>query len=283
MGELGRRVLVALVAIPLAGYLVYLGGWAFVLLLSLVAGVGAWEFFRIAAAGGVHAFHKAGTPLAAAIPVLLHTNRIGLTQIPLAAGALVLLIVFASAVFRRVGERPLSAVAATIFGVLYTGGMLAFAYVLRYHRFVVDDVAGLALVGLPLVLTWASDTGGYVFGRAFGRRKLYPAVSAGKTWAGSIGGVLLTIGAAWGYTEFALHPFAKLGFTTPGLLLFAVLISLTAQIGDLAESLLKREAGVKDSSQLIPGHGGVLDRFDSMFFVLPVSVVLLTELLVFAP
>ncbi len=283
MGELARRVLVALVAIPVAGYVVYLGGWPFAVLLSVVAGLGAWEFFRLAAAGSVHAFAKAGVPLAAVIPLVLHANRLGVTQVPLAAGALVLLIVFASAVFRRVGDRPLSAVAATIFGVLYTGGMLSFAYVLRYHRFVIDDAAGLVLVGLPLVLTWASDTGGYAFGRLFGRRKLYPAVSAGKTWAGSVGGVALTIVAAWAYAEFALRPLASLGFTPTGLVLFAVLISLTAQIGDLAESLLKREAGVKDSSRLIPGHGGVLDRFDSMFFVLPVATVLLTELLVVAP
>jgi len=283
VGEFGRRVLVALVAIPIAGYLVYLGGWPFAVLLAVVAGLGAWEFFRLAAAGGVHAFAKAGIALAALIPLVLHANRIGVTRVPLAAGALVVLIVFASAVFRRVGDRPLSAVASTIFGVLYTGGMLSFAYVLRYHRFVIDDAAGLVLVGLPLVLTWASDTGGYAFGRLFGRRKLYPAVSAGKTWAGSVGGVALTIGAAWAYAEFALRPLAKLGFTPTGLVLFAVLMSLTAQIGDLAESLLKREAGVKDSSHLIPGHGGVLDRFDSMFFVLPVATVLLSELLVIAP
>jgi phosphatidate cytidylyltransferase len=283
VGELGRRILVALVAIPAAGYLVYLGGWPFALLLSLVAGLAAWEFFRIADAGGVHAFRKAGIPLAALIPLLLHTNRVGLTQVPLAAGALVLLIIFASAVFRRVGDRPLAAVAATVFGVLYTGGMLSFGYLLRYHRFVIGDLAALALVGLPLVLTWASDTGGYAFGRMFGKRKLYPAVSAGKTWAGSIGGVLLTVAACWAYVQFVLRPTAQLGFTPTGLVLFGVLMSVTAQIGDLAESLLKREAGVKDSSHLIPGHGGVLDRFDSLLFVLPVAAVLLTELLIPAP
>src|SRR5690606_20960137 len=107
-----------------------------------------------------------------------------------------------------------------------------------------------------------------------------PAVSPGKTRVGALGGVLLAILVAWLYTEFVLRPFAHLGFTTVGLLVFATLISATAQIGDLAESLLKREAGVKDSSALIPGHGGVLDRFDSMLFVLPVAAVLLTELLI---
>ncbi len=283
MGELGRRVLFALVAIPLAGGVVYLGGWPFALLLALVAGLGAWEFFRLAAAGGVHAFDKAGIGLAALIPLVLHANRVGITRVPLAAGALAVLILFASAVFRRVGGRPLSAVGATIFGVLYTGGMLSFGYLLRYHRFVIEDIAGLVLIGLPLVLTWATDIGGYAFGRLFGRTKLYPAVSPGKTRVGALGGVVLAVLAAWLYTEFLLRPFAHLGFTATGLVLFAVLVSATAQVGDLAESLLKREAGVKDSSALIPGHGGVLDRFDSMLFVLPVAAVLLTELLIATP
>lgn len=283
MGEFGRRVLVALVAIPIAGYIVYLGGWPFAILVSVVAGVAAWEFFRIAAAGGVHAFDKAGPALAALVPLVIHTNRIGVTQVPLAAAALVLLIIFAAAVFRRVGERPLAAVAATVFGVLYTGGMLSFAYVLRYHRFVVEDLGGLALLGFPLVLTFASDTGGYAFGRLFGRRKLYPAVSAGKTVVGSLGGVFLTVVSTWLYVRFALQPAAQLSLTLTGILVFGVLMSVTAQIGDLAESLLKREAGVKDSSHLIPGHGGVLDRFDSMLFVLPVATVLLTELLIATP
>jgi phosphatidate cytidylyltransferase len=283
MGELARRVAFAVVAIPVAAFVVWTGGWAFALLLALVAALGAWEFFRIAAAGGVHAFDKAGIVLAALVPLVIHTNRIGITRVPLAAGALVVLLLFASAVFRRVGDRPLSAVATTLFGVLYTGGMLSFGYLLRYHRFIIDDIAGLALVGLPLVLTWATDSGGYLFGRLWGRTKLYPAVSPGKTRVGAVGGVVLAIVAAWLYAQFVLRPTAHLGFTMTGLVVFAVVVSLTAQIGDLAESLLKREAGIKDSSHLIPGHGGVLDRFDSMLFVLPVAAVLVTELLVATP
>jgi phosphatidate cytidylyltransferase len=112
---------------------------------------------------------------------------------------------------------------------------------------------------------------------------MMPAVSPGKTWAGAIGGLALAVPAVWLYVTFVLRPYSHLSVPVTGVAVFAVLASAAAQIGDLAESLLKREAGVKDSSRLIPGHGGVLDRFDSLLFVLPVSYVLLSELLVPVP
>jgi phosphatidate cytidylyltransferase len=161
--------------------------------------------------------------------------------------------------------------------------MITFGYALRYHPYVIGAAAGAALVGLPLILTWSTDTGAYVFGKAFGRTKMMPAVSPGKTWAGAVGGLLLAVVAVGLYVAFVLRPVADVTLTVTGIALYASLVSATAQVGDLAESLLKREAGVKDSSRLIPGHGGVLDRFDSLLFVLPVSYVLLSELLVPVP
>jgi phosphatidate cytidylyltransferase len=231
----------------------------------------------------VHAFARAGIALAALIPLVVHTNFAGITMVPLGAGALVLLAIFSAAVWRRFGDRPLSAVGATVFGVLYTGGMVSFAYALRYHPYVIGAVAGTALLGLPLVLTWATDTGAYLLGRWLGHAKLMPSISPSKTWAGAAGGLLFAVIAVGVYVAFVLKPYAQLSLTTAGIGIYATALSVTAQIGDLAESLLKREAGVKDSSRLIPGHGGVLDRFDSMLFVLPVSYVLLSELLVAVP
>jgi phosphatidate cytidylyltransferase len=136
---------------------------------------------------------------------------------------------------------------------------------------------------LPLLLTWASDIGAFFVGRALGKRKLMPSVSPGKTVAGAIGGLVVTMIVGWLYTRFVLTPATQLAFVRGGILVFALLVSVAAQSGDLAESLLKREAGVKDSSHLIPGHGGILDRFDSLLFVLPVAYALFNILLVWAP
>ena len=283
MGNLGRRVGFAVIAIPAAAAIVWLGCVALAALLALIAGLAAWEFYRLARADGVRAFAGAGIALSALIPIVVHTNYVGDTAIPLDAGALALLALFGVAVWRRAAERPLSAVAATVFGVLYTGGTLSFGYALRYHRFVIGPAAGTALVGLPLVLTWATDTGGFAIGRWLGRTKLMPAVSPAKTVAGAVGGLAFGLAATVAYVAYVLKPYAHLALTPAGMALFALVASATAQVGDLAESMLKREAGVKDSSSLIPGHGGVLDRFDSMFFVLPVSFVLLSELLIVIP
>lgn len=110
-----------------------------------------------------------------------------------------------------------------------------------------------------------------------------PSVSPGKTVSGAIGGLAASVLLAWLYTRFALRPVAQLALTPAGIVAFGLLVSAAAQIGDLFESLLKREAGVKDSSTVLPGHGGVLDRLDSLFFVLPVAHLSLKWLLVPAP
>jgi phosphatidate cytidylyltransferase len=101
--------------------------------------------------------------------------------------------------------------------------------------------------------------------------------------AGAVGGLAASVVVCWLFTRFVLRPYAQLALSPAAVLLFGLSISVVAQLGDLAESLLKREAKVKDSSRIIPGHGGVLDRFDSLFFVLPVAYFLLGLLLLPAP
>jgi phosphatidate cytidylyltransferase len=174
-------------------------------------------------------------------------------------------------------------VATTALGILYTGGTLSYVYALRYYGYAVGNTAGALVVILPVLLTWASDIGAYVAGRTVGGPKLIPSVSPGKTIAGAIGGVVLTVGVCVAYVHWLLRPLAELAFSPFGVMAFGVGISVTAQIGDLAESLFKREAGVKDSGTLLPGHGGALDRLDSLFFVLPVAYALYGWLLIPAP
>lgn len=284
MSELARRVAFAVVAIPVALAVLWFGGLALALLLALISGIGAWELYRIARAGGVAPFVPAGVACAVAVPLIVHADHERWFRVPVSAATVAFLALLAASVWLRgVSGRPLAAVAVTLFGVLYTGVTLSFGYALRYYPYAIERQAGAALVLLPLLLTWASDTGGYFIGRAFGKRRLIPSVSPGKTVAGAVGAIFVTVLVCVVYARFVLRPAAQLGFTPIGVVVFGAAISGVAQLGDLVESLLKREAGIKDSSHIIPGHGGVLDRFDSLFFVLPVAYPLLLWLLLPAP
>jgi phosphatidate cytidylyltransferase len=278
LSNLAARVLFALVAIPVTLGAVYLGDVTLSLLLSLVSAVAAWEFFRLASAGGYEPLSGVGIPLAAFLPLAVHAYHVGRFTPPLLTlGAAVVLALLALTIWLRgPGRRPIGAAAATLFGVLYTGGMLCFAYALRYHNYTVGAPAGTALLIYPLVLTWTSDTGAFAVGRAVGRRKLIPSVSPGKTVEGALGALVACAVVSWLYSRLLLTRFAELGLAPWSAVLFGVAISAAVQLGDLAESLIKREVGVKDSSHLIPGHGGVLDRIDGMIFALPTAYLLFT-------
>ena len=280
MSELTKRVLAALVAAPLALVMVYLGGLPLAAFLAAVSVGCAWELFRIARAGGLDPLDPLGIPLAGAIPLAAYSATIGLYRPTLGLAAMALLVILSAVIWvRGTHGHPLGAAAVTVIGVLYTGGLLSFGYALREYPYAIGNRAGTVLVAFPLVLTWASDIGAYFVGRAIGGRKLIPAVSPGKTVSGALGGLVTTILVSWLYVRFALVPLASLTMTVPAALLFGAIISVSAQIGDLVESLLKREANVKDSSRLIPGHGGLLDRLDSLLFVLPVAYLLFGWLL----
>jgi phosphatidate cytidylyltransferase len=293
MSELAQRIVVAVIAAPIALWIVLAGGAPLAGLLAVVSALGAWEFYRIARAAGAYPMADAGIALAGLVPLAIHASYLGVFTVRPALAALVVLVLLGSTIWLRgVGGRPLGAAAVTILGVLYTAGMLGFGYAIRYHDTVIGyDVVGASsmavgplvlrvppggvLLIFPLVITWASDIGAYFVGRAIGGRKLIPSVSPGKTVAGAVGGLVASMLVAYGYARGVLVPVAHLGFTPWGALLFGAIISVAAQVGDLFESLIKREGGVKDSSRIIPGHGGILDRFDSLIFVLPVAYLLL--------
>ena len=293
MSELALRILFSVVAAPLALWIVLAGGAPLAALLAVVSAIGAWEFFRIARGSGTRPLDDVGIALAGLLPLAVHAHYLGLFAFRPAFVAIVALAILAATIWLRgVDGRPLGAAAATMLGIAYTAGMLAYGYAIRYHDIVRGyDVVGARFLSLgplhvplapggvllifPLVLTWASDIGAYFVGRSIGGRKLIPAVSPGKTVAGAVGGLLASMVVAWLYARYVLVPVASLGFTPWGAIGFGLIISVAAQVGDLFESLLKREGGVKDSSRIIPGHGGILDRFDSLIFVLPVAYLLL--------
>jgi phosphatidate cytidylyltransferase len=300
VSELTRRVLFAVIAAPLGIWVLLAGDWPLAALLAVASAIAAWEFFRIAWTGGATPLSDVGTALAGLVPLAVHASFLELYTVEPPHAAIVLLALLAATIWvRGVRGKPLTAAATTVLGVLYTGGLLSFAYSLRYHDTVryydalpgasALELAGLrvspgaALLLMPVLLTWASDIGAFFVGRTVGGPKLIPAVSPSKTVSGAVGGLLATIVVAWLAARFLLRPAAQLGFRPGGVIVFGAAISIAAQVGDLFESLIKREAGVKDSSTLLPGHGGVLDRFDSLLFALPTAQLLANWLLIPAP
>lgn len=149
-----------------------------------------------------------------------------------------------------------------VLSVIYIGFGFMFFYETR--------VTGLEFIAFALLIVWGTDTGAYIFGRIFGRHKLWPQISPNKTIEGALGGIVTAVAVA--VVFFASGWIAHLELWL--FLLYAIILSVFGQLGDLVESALKRHFDVKDSGQLMPGHGGILDRFDSLLFVLPVMNIL---------
>ncbi|MGC8875874.1 phosphatidate cytidylyltransferase [Thermus sp.] len=158
--------------------------------------------------------------------------------------------------------------AFTLLAFLYLPWSLGYVLLLRETP---DGALGLWTLSLPIVASFATDIGAYFAGRLFGRRKLAPEISPGKTVEGSLGGIAVSFLALLVYTGLVREVFP---FGLLELWLFSLLLSLAAQLGDLAESMLKRYCGVKDSGHFLPGHGGVLDRIDSLLFTFPLTYYL---------
>lgn len=287
LSNLAQRILFALAAIPVVIGAVWYGDWALASVLAIASALGAWEFYRLAERLGTRPMARVGIAIAAVLPLGVHARYVGLPVDALVSptvGAVLVVVLFSAAIFARgVAGRSLESVALTVFGILYTGGMLSFGYLLRYHPYTIGRAAGTALLVLALALVWISDTAAYVVGRTMGKRKLMPSVSPGKTIAGAVGALITSAIASWALITVVLVPQAQLGLHAAHAVLFGIAISTAVQLGDLAESLIKRQAGVKDSSQIIPGHGGVLDRIDGMLFALPVAYWLLNAWLIPAP
>ena len=275
--ELRARTLVAIIGIPVALFAAFQGGWPFAALIAVVAALAAREFHNLVADGAGQPFGWLG--IAAAILLVALAGR--QPSFPLWADqAFVVLLLlglasFAVAVFDRKVEGAFQSAASTVSGALYTGGTLSFAVFMRSLPDIQGTVParpaeGFVLVLFPLLVTWAGDTAAYFAGKRFGRRRLAPHVSPGKTVEGAIAGLVGSVGVG-----FAMGPFLQsldnFPVTPTVAALMGLCLGIAGQLGDLAESRLKREAGVKDSGRLLPGHGGMLDRFDALFFTIPLA------------
>lgn len=285
--ELGRRVAVAAVGVPVVLSLIWLGGWPLGLLAAAGAGIGTAEFYRLARRCGSEPFAPLG--IVGAVGVVLWATALP-DPVQAASGAALILVVvtlaaLGAAVWLRWPEgSPLVSTSITVTGVVYLGVTLSFIPLLRAlpgtgpGAVDGDPIAESAFVLLPLLAIWAGDTAAYFAGRAWGRRKLAPAASPGKTVVGALAGLAGSAAAAGIVAWLGLSASSSLRLPVATALAMGVVLGGAGQVGDLAESVLKREAGVKDSGTLLPGHGGVLDRLDALLFALPVTWLLLMSL-----
>ena len=273
--NLVQRIAVAVVAIPLVIAVVWWGGWVLATVLAVLGVLGAQEVYDFARRQSIEPLERTGWLAAAGIPLLAYWAKGSEThwaEPAIYLGAIWLMFAMTLAMTRRGPTgRPLAAVAITMFGCLYASGMLAFVIAIRHGLNAAQRPGAYVMLTLfPLVITWVCDTAAMAVGTAVGGPKLAPVLSPKKTHAGAVGGTLGGVIAALALGKFVLNRYGW-SFTPGQLLLFGLAVSIVGQIGDVAESLFKREVGLKDSSTLIPGHGGVLDRLDSLYFVIPAA------------
>jgi phosphatidate cytidylyltransferase len=254
-----QRVLTAVIAVPIVLVVTYVGGWPFGLMVCLAGVIAQHELYGIARARGGLPFTEAGLTAGGLLVIAPLAPGLALAAIAIVIG-IVLSLPFATR-----HTDPIVDVSTTLFGIAYPSSMLATAVALRVSQG--PDVGGIEafwIVLTTMLLVWATDTFAYYAGRSFGKHLLAPTVSPKKTWEGAVGGVAGAVVVA------ALLKILVLGFLTWfDVAVIALICGAVSQLGDLAESRLKRSAGVKDSGSILPGHGGVLDRLDALIVAFP--------------
>jgi phosphatidate cytidylyltransferase len=273
------RVRSALVLLPPLAAAAIAGGMVWSMLVAIAAAVASLELYDLARQRGVRPTRLVGPPLAAALVFSASPTAMELTRPLLAAG---LLAAFAAQIIRPADERSGVDWAMTLVGPLYVGILLGYGVLLR------GLPGGLGWTVLLIVMVWSNDSAAYLVGRRLGHTPMAPSLSPKKTWEGALAcaiaslliGVLAPVVAAAGpqavaaFSAWAVDTAPADGTiaSTPwwALASVGVVLAVVAPLGDLAKSFLKRQAGVKDAGQLIPGHGGIVDRVDSLLFAAPV-------------
>jgi len=249
---LRHRILTAVVGLPLLIAIIWFGEPWFTILIATMAAIGSWEFYLMASQSKIQPITYFGMAWVLLLVLSPHCPYAVTTPF-LITSAIVISLIWL--LFRSPREQAFNNWAWTMAGILYIGWMLSHWIELRSLE------AGKELVFWAMFTTFASDTSAFFIGRARGKHALAPSISPGKTWEGAIGGLLASIIAS-----LILGIIFSLPFNYWQAALLGCIISIFAQFGDLVESLLKRNLGAKDAGRLIPGHGGILDRIDSLIF-----------------
>lgn len=265
LSNLQQRLIVGILGAALFVGGIIFSEWTFFLLFLGLTLLGTLEFYKLTGSAGIKPNKVLGTTLGAGIFIaifLIDKQYISSELLYLALPALFL--VFVLELYRK-EPQPFTNIAFTLLGVLYVAVPFSLLQLVGYMQ---GEYRWQPILGIMLLI-WAADTGAYIAGKSFGKHKLLERVSPGKTWEGWAGGTALAVAVGWGlamfFQDLALYQWIGV----------AVIVSVFGVLGDLTESLLKRSLGVKDSGTLLPGHGGILDRFDSLIMAVPFIVAFL--------
>lgn len=269
MRGLIRRAITASIFVVIMLVGLFTGPYTFGVLFLLIAAMCLYEFFTLTLERGGRRRYQLRKMMGIVLGLLpsVLVLIIKLTEVPPSkelvqlASLLFSPLIFTIFIYElyAASKQPFSNIAFLILGLFYIGLPFALVNVIAFDG---DQFLHRLIFGL-LLLTWVNDTGAYLVGSKMGKTPLFPRVSPNKTWEGTIGGMLTTLG----FGLLLGFLFEEIGLLS--WLILAVIVALFGNLGDLVESMLKRSVGVKDSGTLLPGHGGVLDRFDAFIFVLP--------------
>ncbi len=286
--ELTLRLLTAAVLIPLVLYVIYYGGWVYLAVVVAFILIAQREFYGMIEDKGAEPMVALGLGFGLAVALIAYWGNEYHTTLLVTASLLCLMI---AQLGKAEITEALASISGTFFGVFYVAWLLSHAVVLRFFyrtatsRYGAYDVDSLGFVPesgafymtYVLAVVVACDAGAYFAGRAYGRRKLAPQISPNKSVEGALGG--LVAGVAAGAICKAIYEFVapelSAAFSWELAVGFALILSVVGIIGDLVESLLKRDASVKDAGALLPGMGGVLDRIDAPLLAIPVMYYML--------
>lgn len=263
------RIIVAIIGIPILVWILYSGGIPLLVFTNIIVGIGAYEYYRMGRMAGKNSHTYLGMILAILIPNFIYFKgelNINFEMIM----ALFLIVIMSIRVLKNKVENASAEIGQTLLGALYTGGL--FSHILLISRL---ENGGKWLLTAQ-IMVWICDSLAYFIGLSIGRKffnRGFNSISPKKSIEGSLGGIICTTISLY----FLDRGFGLVdgGLSLISIIILGVFISLVAQIGDLGESMFKREFKIKDSGNLLGGHGGILDRFDSMLFVAPVMYYLL--------
>ena len=257
------RILASIFFVPCFFIVTRKGGYHFLALVDLVIFIGMWEFYSIMETKGIRPYKGIGILCALALSWYVFFRNGIYANLFL---TLALIGIMCLELTRRNGRKAVDHLATTIFGVIYVSFLGSHLIMLRELPLSLnlDYGYGSSFVFLALIVTWSGDTGAYIVGMFAGRRPLLPRISEKKTKEGAVGGVVSSLVGA----IVARYTFASFLVTWQAVAI-GFIAAFIGQLGDLVESMIKRDAEIKDASATIPGHGGVLDRFDSLLFTSP--------------
>jgi phosphatidate cytidylyltransferase len=255
---------IVFIAVMIAG--IFVNSYTFILLMSAIIGGCIWEFQSITCEKNLL---RIVISIAGAITFSLFLAASNLFLMPnhfMMDGLFILFLIGIAICTLELythSDKPYQNISFAFFSLVYYGLFISSIYFISFEE---TGVYNPWLVFSIIAMTWTNDTMAYMVGSQVGKNKMFPRISPNKTWEGTIGGVLFTV-----FVAFIFHYFFGL-FSPLQWLIIAILIGIFGTVGDLVESMLKRSINVKDTSTLLPGHGGLLDRFDSFTFHLPLTV-----------